>query len=90
MKTELELQQDLVAMVEKVKLLSKGFTLEKRGVYLWIEGDTFPYRKELKELGLKWAPKKKKWFYDNDLNVRGGTTSEEEQREKYGYSFLQQ
>jgi len=33
------------------------------GSWLWLSGQTWRYKKELKELGFKWAPKKHQWYY---------------------------
>lgn len=37
------------------------------GQWIWVSGNTYPYKKELKELGFKWASKKKQWHFHTDL-----------------------
>ena len=87
--TDLEL-----ARIRKVKQdieeLYQGIKVERIGAYAWISGETYQYRKNLKEyeldgLTLKWAPKKKKWFFDNGRkrSTRRDWT-EEELKETWG------
>ena len=33
------------------------------GQWIWVDGNTYKYKKELKEIGFKWASQKKKWFF---------------------------
>ncbi len=49
-------------MLQKVIYLS-DITIEIIGAWLWISGNTYPHRKELKELGFKFASQKKCWFW---------------------------
>lgn len=41
-------------------------TIEIIGNWLWISGNTYQYRKELKELGFKFAGQKKSWYWHSD------------------------
>lgn len=46
-----------------------GFTeinIEIVGAWIWVDGDTFQYRKELHSYGFKWAREKKKWYFHTD------------------------
>ena len=38
-------------------------TQKRDGCPIWVEGDTKPYQAELKELGFRWAPKRKGWYF---------------------------
>ena len=38
-------------------------TIEICGTFIWISGNSYPYRKELKEIGFKWASQKKQWYW---------------------------
>jgi hypothetical protein len=40
-----------------------GLEIELCGSWLWISGATREHRKELKEAGCHWAPKKKMWYW---------------------------
>ncbi len=43
-----------------------GITIEVIGAWLWIGGNSYQYRKELKEYGFKYAGKKKMWYYHTE------------------------
>lgn len=50
--------------LKELKALSlPNIKVELCGTWIWITGDTKPVKEQLKELGCKWAPKKKKWFW---------------------------
>ena len=49
-------------MLQKVIYFS-DITIEIIGAWLWISGNTYHHRKELKELGFKYANQKKCWFW---------------------------
>jgi len=40
-----------------------GVIFEVIGNWIWISGETKAHKDSLKELGCKWASKKKQWFY---------------------------
>ncbi len=52
-------------MLQKVIYLS-DITIEIIGAWLWISGNTYHHRKELKELGFKYASQKKCWFWHSE------------------------
>ncbi len=52
-------------MLQKVIYLS-DITIEIIGAWLWISGNTYHHRKELKELGFKFASQKKCWFWHSE------------------------
>lgn len=43
-----------------------GITIEIIGNWLWINGNTYQYRKELKDLGFKFAGQKKSWYWHSE------------------------
>ena len=43
-------------------LKMQGVGIEVCGTFLWLDGDTYAHRKEIKELGFRWASKKRRWF----------------------------
>ena len=70
----------------------KGIVIELIGVWLWVSGDTKPHRKELKEAGFWFAPKKLMWYFrpegmksrnHDPLDIRAI-------RNKYGSDVIQQ
>ncbi len=56
------------------------------GTWLWLSGQTWRYKKELKEAGFKWAGKKRQWYW-SPAGYRKRTKkvfSMNEIRSKYG------
>lgn len=52
-------------MLQKVIFFS-DITIEIIGNWIWISGNTYQYRKELKELGFKFAGQKKCWYWHSE------------------------
>ncbi|MCY8497779.1 DnaJ domain-containing protein [Bacillus atrophaeus] len=44
-------------------LMKYNVDIEIIGTWVWVSGQTYQIKKELKELGFKWAGKKKAWFW---------------------------
>ena len=44
-----------------------GIEIEIVGAWIWLSGNTYNYKKELKELGFKWASQKKQWYFHTDI-----------------------
>lgn len=43
-----------------------GIDIEIIGAWIWLDGDTYQYKKELKEMGFKWASQKKRWYFHTE------------------------
>ena len=43
-----------------------GIEIEIVGAWIWISGNTYSYKKDLKELGFKWASQKKMWYWKSE------------------------
>lgn len=39
-----------------------GVLIEICGNFIWLDGNTYAHKAEIKELGFRWASKKKRWF----------------------------
>lgn len=65
----------------------EGIEIEVCGNWIWIDGNTYPVKDQLKEVGLYWAPEKKKWYWRpkeyKSYNSKN-TYSMDKIREKYG------
>lgn len=72
-------------MLQKV-IYFDGITIDIVGCYIWIDGTTYPYRNELKEIGFKWNGYRKKWFWTNsETKGRGNSKmSYADIQNKYG------
>lgn len=84
--TTTETPDEFRAIIELLLKLD-GLEIELCGSWLWISGDTFAHRDELKAAGCRWASKKKMWSWhheeDGSTYYRGKRTIEEI-RVKYG------
>lgn len=50
-------------IISKLLVLKmENVLIEVVGSFLWVSGETKPYKEELKELGMKWARKKQAWY----------------------------
>ena len=43
-----------------------GIEIEIAGQWIWVAGNTYRHKKELKEIGFKWASQKKQWYFHTD------------------------
>lgn len=65
----------------------QGIDIEVCGSWVWVSGDTKPYRQIFKDNGFKWSGPKKKWYYRPNYAKRrfkGKLASMDEIRNKYG------
>ena len=79
--------------VELEKVISlilhfENITIELVGSWVWVSGDTKEIKEKLKELGFKWASKKKMWFYGEMKGRNPNEKSMEEIKSKYGSETL--
>ena len=65
MRYNFEEDELLREMLQKVIHLS-DITIEIIGNWIWISGNTYQYRKELKEYGFKFAGQKKCWYWHSE------------------------
>ncbi len=62
-----------------------GVIIELVGNWIWVTGNTYPVKKQLKEAGLFFASKKLAWYYRaEEYKTKGGKKTLDEIREKYG------
>lgn len=65
MKYDFAEDQILREMLQKI-IMFDGITIEVVGAWIWISGNTYQHKKELKEVGFKWATQKKMWYWHSD------------------------
>lgn len=67
-KAEQETQETAEEFIEIIKKLSSvpGIEIEICGTWLWLTGNTYPYRDYLKECGCRWSRGKRKWYWTRD------------------------
>ena len=59
---------DIKIDVELEKIISlilhfENITIELMGTWIWVSGNTKEIKEKLKDLGFKWALKKKMWYF---------------------------
>lgn len=71
--------------LQKIIMFS-GINIEIIGSWIWVDGNTKPYRKEFKEYGYHWGSEKKKWYFHTDTFRKKSNRklSMEEIRQYYG------
>lgn len=57
--------QNLRAVLQKI-ISFEGINIEIVGCWIWVDGNTFAYKKELKEIGFRWASQKKMWYWHSE------------------------
>ena len=85
MKWNFEEDEKLRDILNKV-IHFEAITIEIIGLFIWISGNTYPYKKELKELGFKWASQKKNWYWHSEAYKKRShrSLSMNEIRDYYG------
>lgn len=59
------------------------------GVWIWITGNTKPFKDSLKGLGCRWHSKRKCWYFQNGTKRRSYSKAGlDEIAEKYGYQHF--
>lgn len=63
-----------------------GIEIEIAGQWIWISGNTYAYRQDLKDIGFKWASTKKQWYWYSEIFRKKShkTLSLEATRDYYG------
>ncbi|PUE64796.1 hypothetical protein [Arcobacter lacus] len=79
--------------IELEKIISlilhfENITIELIGSWIWVSGDTKEIKEKLKEIGFKWASKKKMWYYGEMKAKNPNPKSMEEIKTKYGSETL--
>lgn len=68
-----------------------GIDIEIVGQWIWVSGNTYAYKKDLKECGFKWASQKKMWYWRTDAYRKTSkkTLSMDDIRNYYGSTKVQ-
>ena len=67
-----------------------GIDIELVGAWIWVSGNTYAYKKDLKELSFRWAAKKKMWYWHSEAFRKRSrkALSMEEIRNYYGSTVI--
>ncbi len=78
-KFDLELEKIISQILHYEDLI-----IEVVGSWIWLSGETKPIKEKLKDLGFKWASKKKQWYYGEMKGRNPKQKSLDEIKSKYG------
>jgi hypothetical protein len=84
---------DIKIDIELEKVISlilhfENIVIELVGAWIWVSGDTKEIKEKLKELGFKWASKKKMWYFGEMKGRNPKEKSLDEIKAKYGSETL--
>ena len=73
-------------------IINLNIDIEICGSWIWVSGNTFGCKEELKQNNFKWASKKKMWYWHNpeQLVIVRGKMNMEDIRIKYGSQVVKQ
>ena len=80
---DFKIDLDLEKIISQI-LHFENITIELVGSWIWLSGGTKEIKDKLKELGFKWASKKKMWYYGEMKGKSHGEKSLDEIKDKYG------
>ncbi len=86
---EIRFSDEYRRVIELIILLP-GINIELVGFWIWVTGNTKPVKDQLQNAGLRYAYKKKAWYFRGDdfKVLRGGKKSLDQIRTKYGSETL--
>lgn len=80
---DFKIDLDLEKIISQI-LHFENIIIELVGSWIWLSGDTKEIKDKLKELGFKWASKKKMWFYGEMKGRNPQEKTIDEIKAKYG------
>jgi len=88
-KEETPTLSDIIKNLQE-KVNPEGLRLEIVGKWLWLSGTTFAVKEALKELGFRYSPDKKSWYWrsEKDRSSNEKPIPIDMIREKYGVSVV--
>lgn len=84
-KSTTETAEEFIEIIANLNTIP-DITIEATGSWLWIRGNTYPYRENLKSFGCRYSASKKCWYWAKDLGPKRGRrgTNMNDIRSKYG------
>lgn len=81
---EIRLSEEYRNVIEQITNLP-NIIIEVVGHWIWVTGNTYPVKAQLKQAGLFFASKKVAWYYRaEEYKTKGGKKTLDEIRSKYG------
>ena len=78
------------SFLETLKTLH-GVIIEVCGYWVWLSGNTYPYKETISNLGFKYSGAKKSWYWSPTINIssyRRGSKSMKKIRKDYGSQII--
>jgi hypothetical protein len=72
------------------ELLKWEITIEIVGSWIWVSGDTYAIKEEIKALGFKWSKGNKKWYLGETTGKKKGSMSWNKKVSLYGVETVKQ
>lgn len=70
-------------------IINYNIEIEICGSWIWLTGDTYSIKEELKNLGFRWSSSKKKWYYTEQEKSKTRFTQDMDKiRLKYGSEVI--
>lgn len=68
----------------------QGVRIEICGTWIWLTGNTYPYREQIRELNFQWSKSKKAWYYAEGLfhKKSRGTKTLNQIRNEFGSEVI--
>ena len=60
----ISIDEAIQAIFDKIKHL-EGLEFEICGTWLWVSGDTYKHKTDIKSAGFKWSKNKSQWYWHN-------------------------
>ncbi len=80
-----ETAAEFIEIINKL-VLCEGLNIDLCGRWIWLTGNTYPYKDIIKSLNFRWASKKKCWYWhkDEDACKSRRNMSLDDIKNKYG------
>lgn len=80
-----EIPADFIDIVSKLTVI-EGVEVEIVGSWIWVSGDTYPVKDQLKEAGCRWSGQRKMWYWHraDDRRHRASREDMDGIRARYG------
>ena len=90
-KDSTETSADFIKIINEL-IKYDNINIDIIGSWLWVSGETYPIKDELKSLGFKWSKGKSKWYFTKDVTTakkRYGKKSYDDLKNIYGCETVQ-
>lgn len=89
-KKDFQIDKEIRDILNKI-IRFDGLNIEIVGSWIWVDGDSYQWKEQLKEIGFQWSRARKKWHYTPYESKwhKGGKEDFETLRNKYGSTTIE-